>query len=89
MVLLLATLVAAMSVLAGGRKGDDPPGSSHFGVWFTDRWGLPAYRYTGHPAASSLPTGHAPLVPTVAHQVGHVLPCVAVASFLRSQGGAT
>ena len=48
-----------------------PRGSSNFGTWIHDRFDLPAYRYTGHPAAASLPPGHAPLVPVAAHHVGN------------------
>ena len=62
-------MLATLGVVAAGAAA--PYGSSNFGAWTSDRWELPASVYTGHPSASSLPAGHAPLVPVAAHQVGN------------------
>eukprot|EP00756_Hemistasia_phaeocysticola_P061860 Hpha_TRINITY_DN5259_c0_g1::TRINITY_DN5259_c0_g1_i1::g.116559::m.116559 len=46
-------------------------GSSNFGEWLWDDFGLPGFRYKGHPNASTLPEGHAPKGPVGAHGVGN------------------
>jgi hypothetical protein len=53
-----------------------PYGSGHFGIWFTDEWGLPAYHYTcdqtTDPAAKTEVTPNSVLGPTEhIHQVGN------------------
>lgn len=53
-------------MVVGGSGAD---GAGHFGEWITDHNGLPAYRYTGHADPTSLPPGHAPTSPVLAHQV--------------------
>ena len=40
----------ATATACAANPADNPPGGGHFGCWFTDEAGLPAYEYTAPPA---------------------------------------
>eukprot|EP00118_Oscarella_pearsei_P006659 m.30539 g.30539 ORF g.30539 m.30539 type:complete len:904 (+) comp31353_c0_seq2:169-2880(+) len=72
--MFLFNLLSSIVMMAAFVKGSDcsgqdkPYGSSSFGTWLIDSFGLPAYQFTG---ALPKPGQIGPKVPMIAHRVGN------------------
>jgi hypothetical protein len=92
--LLVAGAAALAAVSAGAspaaaagsaRVLPSPFGSGDFGRWQTDRFGLPAYQYTGGPASASMGPTQPGGASEIEHQLGndHVVANAADAGYVE------